>query len=167
MTSWIHPDYIHNYSFTESKNNEFAGMDVRSGASKYMRDNTFTWPRELKVPALRISGTLPRAGPASSSLVCDTNSKYACYAANMVAQASAPSIARSITPMPSQFYTTDIMVKPPSGVACAKLEVYRIVYDADRSVDYGLDYPASSPPASNLQRATCNLRCDDCEQVQG
>ena len=34
MTTWIHPDYAHNYSFTESKNNEFSGMNVRDASTK-------------------------------------------------------------------------------------------------------------------------------------
>ena len=176
MTNWIHPDYLHNYSFTESKNNEFKGMNVQDDTSKFMRDHTYTWPRTLVGQGLRINGALPHAGPGGAPLSClgmnsaDANilaalapySKFSCFAANLVVNDSPSPLldGHTVTPMPSQFYTTDVMVVPPSGKACKDTEMYRIVYDSERNVDYGLDYPASAAPSSGsaaLQAQKCNL----------
>ena len=158
MTTWIHPDYLNNYSFTETKNNEFIGLKVRDEASKFMWDNTFTWPRDLNSKGLRINGTLNHAGPKDTPLLCSGPSKFECYAANLVMQPKSPlSPLHTITPMPSQFYTTDIKVTPPSNIACQNLEVYRIVYDTNHKLDFGLDYPAATTKGGTQSAPKCNL----------
>lgn len=159
MTTWIHPDYLNNYSFTETKNNEFSGLKVRDEASKFMWDHTFTWPRDLNSNGLRINGTLYGAGPQKSQLRCGAaSSTFECYAANLVMHPDSPLKPKHVvTPMPSQFYTTDIKVTPPQGIACQNLEVYRIVYDTYHKLDYGLDYPAAATQGGSQSLPPCNL----------
>ena len=155
MTNWIHPDYIHNYSFNEESNNNFEGLDVTSDDSKFMRSHTYTWPKSLVSDAIRINATLAAAGPMGASLFCNgkdttSSSNFACYAAKLVDAFPTPDpilASHNFVPMPSQFYSTDVMVTPAVGSKCSDLEVYRIIYDYQRNVEYGLDYPAAVPLA--------------------
>ena len=148
MTSWIHPRHTHNYSFTETRNNPFSG-GINDEANVYMREHPFTWPRAHNAPGVRINGTLPHAGP--DGVVCGEDAE--CYVANM---ALMPPMAR-LVPMPSRFYSVDIMVTPPMGGVCKDLEIYRIVYNSWMGVDHSLDYPASSPPSADASYRKCNL----------
>lgn len=155
-TQWIHPHYIRNYSFTETKNNEFRGLGVRDEAARFMREHPFVWPREATVAGLRINGTLPQVNPGG--MRCGVN--FECYASKHAVSRDAPAWPRhSVVPFPSQFYTTDVIIAPPARTPCGSLEAYRIVYDADRNVEYGLDYPASASPsgAATLYPPKCDL----------
>jgi hypothetical protein len=148
MTSWIHPKHRHNYSFTETRNNLFSG-GINDEANVYMRENPFTWPRIHKAPGVRINGTLLHAGPGGKPLPCGDMAE--CYAANMAVMEG------GVVPMPSRFYSVDIMVTPPKGMMCKDLEIYRIVYNSWMGVDHSLDYPASSPPVASSSYKKCNL----------
>jgi hypothetical protein len=153
MTGWIHPAHKHNYSFTESANGGFSN-DVNDAANVYMREHPFTWPRMYKGPGVRINGTLPHAGPAGNPLRCGT--MVDCYAANMAAFPTGQDGTKAV-PMPSRFYSIDVMVTPRSGMMCKNLEIYRIVYNSMLGVEHSLDYPASSAPVASASYRKCNL----------
>jgi len=172
MTGWIHPNYIHNYSFTWDSNNDFPGNDVTSSNSWFMRSNTYVWPRSSVTNAIYINGMLPMAGPLRSSISCRAeqgtayasstprSSYFSCFAAKMVAVTSPPDsslLPHNIVPMPSQFYTTDVMITPPAGTPCSSLEAYRIVYDSQGNVEYGLDYPAAASTSTSSAPANTSV----------
>lgn len=178
MTTWIHGSRIRNYSFTDSLNNPFPDVEVTGDISKTMRENTFVWPKTWQDSAVRLNGTIPTAGPEKSDLRCfpdistlstsatnltvPNNIRYACYASKL-AIFKTPNAEMFGTyrfvPMPSQFYTTDVMVTPFPGSKCADLEVYRIVVDGETNIEHGLDYPASAATPTSNGKDTLNLDC--------
>ena len=170
MTSWIDNSLVNNYTFTDVRNNPFPGVDVTSTVSKNMRSNTFEWPHAFSVDAIKLVGPIKEAYIDKATLNCpgyvpgpnSTLPPFACFAANLYSVAPPSSdLQHSIIPVPSQFYTVDVKVTPPSGVRCQDLQVYRIVIDPQGNVDSGLDFPASSVVKdsgnNNLLNRICNL----------
>ena len=150
MTSWIDNSLVNNYSFTQIGNVPFTKVDVTSDVAKRMRDNFFVWPRSISTSAIRLVGSIPQANVGKTTLSCQssaTNStRFACYAARLFAvqPPTGVDVQHSIVPAPSQFYTVNVSITPPSGVACQNLEAYLIVLDDENNVESGLDYPAST-----------------------
>jgi hypothetical protein len=178
MTTWIDNSLVNNYSFTQSGNNKFNGIDVTSQVSKDMRENSFDWPRTISAPAIRLVGFLQQAYANKANLNCQPAptllastvgnasavvSPFACYASRLF-YSQPPSnvdVRHSVVPAPSQFYTVNVSITPPQGMPCSSLEAYRIVLDQDRNVENGLDYPASSVVRdqnnNNALSQFCNL----------
>jgi len=179
MTTWIHGSRIRNYSFTDSSNNPFPDVDVTGDISKTMRDNTFVWPKIWQDAAVRLNGTISSAGPEKADLRCfpdiatlssaATNNnlsipiiRYACYASKLAIFKTPDADlfgTYRFVPMPSQFYTTDVMVTPLPGTRCADIEAYRIVLDGESNIEHGLDYPASAATPTSNGKDSLNLDC--------
>ena len=152
MTTWIDNSLVYNYSFTPTGNAPFPNLDVTSDISKRMRTNYFEWLPTISASAIQLIGPLPFANAGKATpLNCQPSTTtpapaYACFASRLysVAPPTDVDVKHSFVPVPSQFYSVDVTVTPPSGVACAALEVYRTVSDADGNLASGLDYPAST-----------------------
>jgi len=150
MTSWIDNSLVNNYSFTQVGNTPFPNVDVTSDVAKRMRDNHFEWPRSMSLAAIRLVGSIAQANVGKTALNCQSStanaSAYACYASRLFAvqPPSGVDVQHSIVPAPSQFYSVNVTITPPVGMACQNLEAYRIVLDDENNVESGLDYPAST-----------------------
>ena len=167
MTTWIDGSLLNNYTFTENHNTPFPGTEVTSETAKRMRDNIFEWPRALSVAAIPLVGAIPQAGAGKTTLNCPPLSSnnatplpFACFASRLFS-VPAPSAMpdHSVLPAPSQFYSVDVTVTPPPGVACYNLEVYRIITDRAGNVDSGLDYPASTMVQDHNNNSPLNPFC--------
>lgn len=149
QTVWIHPTLFGKYSFTDTRNNAFQGVDVTSDVSKAMRGWTYTWPKSLQAQAIAVNTTIQQGqGVSGGPLHCSTPGAFECYSAKL-AEVDPPGDAiypahKRYVPFPSQFYMADVIVTPPAGVQCSALEVYRVTLDPTGNVEHGLDYPASA-----------------------
>ena len=146
-TMWIDPSLLGNYSFSNEVGNTPMPDDVTSPISRSMRDNTFTWPRDIDFTPPLVSGTIPGVGPNKGNLVCsatDTNASWKCYAKLWVSPATGIKSGKPYVPIDSNFYFVDAQISPPAGASCSSIEAYRINLDADYNVVHPLDYPASS-----------------------
>jgi hypothetical protein len=163
QSTWLHPTLFGRYSFQEDRNAPLPGVEVSSEVSKTMRQYPFEWPRRLVRPALGVLTSLPGLGVDGASLDCTAaTGRFRCFSAKL-AEFVPPSdtatfpLRQRFVPMPAQFYTADVIVTPPAGVACASLEVYRLTLDDQKNVEHGLDYPASAAATTEVQ--TPHRRC--------
>jgi hypothetical protein len=154
QTTWMHPDVMHKYTFSEEANTPFAGLEVSSAESKYMRNHPFVWPRTLTREAVPINGTITGAA-GSAVLSCSMSGAFACYSArHAIFEPPSPlPWGKRFVPMPAQFYTADVIVTPPQGALCSTLEVYRLNMDDRKNIEHGLDYPASAASSSSSNSA--------------
>ena len=145
-----------------------AAIDVTSDASGRMRDNAFSWPRTLQRSAVAINGTFPGVLDNGGALHCPLSGKaYQCFSAKM-AVFNTPSILKDkadanpfmLVPFIGKYYSADVIIKPPRGMPCSAVEVYRLTLDGSLNVEHGLDYPASSlANASSGAMMTTSAKC--------
>lgn len=174
-TFWLDRSVMGNYTATP-EGNPALPMDVTSSASINMRQNAFVWEKHFDRMPPRVSGAIRGVGPAGAPLECpsplasppgaDINSSsaaanFACYAKIIRAQPPSGQEQHPFIPLPSSLYTVEVMVLPPPGLQCRQLEVYRVVLDAERNIQSGLDYPSSvvAGSASETRGATGPPTC--------
>jgi hypothetical protein len=171
QTTWIHPTLFGKYSFTDTHNTPFADVGVDSEVSKSMRSWSFEWPRAHQADALTINATILQGqGPAGGALNC-SGMAFDCYSGKLAAfKAPDDAVYRATkkayyyVPFSARFYTADVIVRPPAGMACSALEVYRLNLDPGGNVEHGLDYPASSAAetkSGSVPYKKCGLFGDD------
>jgi hypothetical protein len=133
-------------------------VDVTGDVSKKMRDEAFTWPKQIDIPAPLIKGVIPLLGPNKNDLSCSGGGGFKCFAKLWETKAAENSV---FLPLSSQFYNVDVMVSPGQGKKCSDLEVYRVILDHNLNVIHPLDYPASAIASDTASRSTLyNVQCN-------
>lgn len=168
LTTWIYSGFIGNYTFNDNGNVRFS-HDVWDTSSVEMRDNPFVWEKSYDYTATRLVGSIPDALTVASTgvdgdLACptiqDTTSNFTCFTSAMKVKEPSKTgySGHSFIPLPFKYYKLDVLVKPPAGVKCEEIELYRVNLNGGKTTLHGLDYPGStSAIGGNPSERTCGL----------